>query len=248
MHNEYYGGDEVQRQGLQRRTSEITKQIADIGKPADPKALPPGWAETAQGGQTYYVNSFAAYPGYRGPLDVTGSATIDTSSRSGVSAQAMTWDLSGADTSGGIHIHDGTSCESCSATTPNCGHYFDSATVSVDPWGASTYTSDADGHAAADGPTILTGLDAAVIEGKIVVVHNSNGTRIACGLISSTPAGPLWIQTPSSGVMKAPMPRAPPRHVAGEASAACRSCVSTRGGSRRGSTRSTQRAQSSPVA
>ena len=118
----------------------------------------------------------------------------------------MTWDLSGADTSGGIHIHDGTSCESCSATT--CGHYFDSATVSVDPWGASTYTSDADGHAAADGPTILTGLDAAAIDGKIVVVHDSTGNRIACGLISSTPAGPAT--TPEPEPASEPAPDRPP--------------------------------------
>ena len=68
MHNEYYGGDEVQRQGLQRRTSEITKQIADIGKPADPKALPPGWAETAQGGQTYYVNSQTGETAWERPV------------------------------------------------------------------------------------------------------------------------------------------------------------------------------------
>ena len=142
--------------------------------PPPPPYVPPPPPAT---GQTYYVN-------------VTGSATIDTSSRSGVSAQAMTWDLSGADTSGGIHIHDGTSCAVCSATT--CGHYFDSATVhGVDPWPASTYTSDADGHAAAEGPTILTGLDAAAIEGKIVVVHDSTGTRVACSLISSTQSAPV---------------------------------------------------------
>ena len=96
----------------------------------------------------------------------------------------MTWDLSGADTSGGIHIHDGTSCASCSATTSNCGHYFDSAiTHGVDPWGASAYTS-----ASGSGQPIVTGLNATAILGKVVVVHDSRGVRIGCGLIETCPA------------------------------------------------------------
>ena len=55
VHNEYYGGDEAQRQGLERRAGELTKQIAKSG--ANPGGLSPGWAETTQGGQTYYANS-----------------------------------------------------------------------------------------------------------------------------------------------------------------------------------------------
>ena len=68
VHNEYYGGDEAQRQGLERRAGELTKRIADVGKAPDPKALPPGWAETAQGVQTYYTNAQTGETSWERPV------------------------------------------------------------------------------------------------------------------------------------------------------------------------------------
>ena len=66
VHNEYYGGDEAQGQALKRRAGELTEQIARGG--ADPAALPPGWTETAQGGQTWYTNSQTGETAWVRPL------------------------------------------------------------------------------------------------------------------------------------------------------------------------------------
>jgi len=55
VHNEYYGGNDTERKALVNRANEITKEMNNSGKPST--ALPPGWTETTQGGQTWYTNT-----------------------------------------------------------------------------------------------------------------------------------------------------------------------------------------------
>ncbi len=55
VHNEYYGGDEDARQGLEKRAGDIQKAITNAGKPPDNK-LPEGWTEQTQSGQVWYTN------------------------------------------------------------------------------------------------------------------------------------------------------------------------------------------------
>ena len=162
------------------------------------------------GAQTYSV-SLSPYPGYTGTLLLGGNATIDNPRCSthgtvfGPSCQAMSWDLTGADTNGGIHIHDGTSCQMCADTT--CGHYYDHGSGRVDPWPSSTYTS-----ASGSGPPIDAGLYATAILGKVVVVHDSAGVRIGCGLISDArlPPPPPPATTPEPEPAPEPAPDRPP--------------------------------------
>ena len=66
VHNEYYGGDEGQRGGLEQRALDLNKRIAKGGAPSD--ALPPGWKEEKSGGQTYYINSSTGETSWEKPV------------------------------------------------------------------------------------------------------------------------------------------------------------------------------------
>jgi hypothetical protein len=92
------------------------------------------------------------------------------------SASAMTG------TTGGIHIHVGTSCGVSAG-----GHYFDDTETSDDDswnpvkWTASAATGPFSG---VTGP-VYSGYDMGENEGHVVVVHNANGTKIACGKLTN---------------------------------------------------------------
>lgn len=112
-------------------------------------------------------------------------------------------ELSGLEpsTAGGLHVHSGTSC----ATHEDVGgHYFSSST---DPWTAVVWESGAHGVASVVGPDLLNytlrGSNGGVsgdsrylpLEGHAVVLHDSYGDRIACGLLAGK--APTPFPTPS---------------------------------------------------
>ena len=74
VHNEYYGGDEGQRQGLEKRAGDLNKRINKGG--AASNALPPGWVESTQGGQTYYTNSSTGETQWERPVAPPASAQM----------------------------------------------------------------------------------------------------------------------------------------------------------------------------
>jgi len=84
-----------------------------------------------------------------------------------------------ASVAGGWHVHSGFSCDDPSLVG---GHYF--AAGEVDPWISTRYTSNSRGVAtldhAVDGFS-LTGV--LPVLGRALVVHNSFGARVACGVI-----------------------------------------------------------------
>jgi hypothetical protein len=86
------------------------------------------------------VASFAAYPGYTGPLNVAGSMTVSAGGTAQSPGQVIKWDLTGIDTACpmgtgnvcGIHIHIGTSCADAATIG---GHYSTpEASAGGDPW------------------------------------------------------------------------------------------------------------------
>merc|ERR1712166_1709623 len=136
------------------------------------------------------------------PTTVTGSATASTTSDGKL---RLDWTLSGLEdnSSGGIHIHYGTTCQS-EATVKgdapagaNKGHYYapSSSTVvsSEDPWGPVTWSSDADGNA--DGSVEISeadlepGTTPASAYNRVVVVHNNAGKKVGCGVLSLNAPG-----------------------------------------------------------
>ena len=80
----------------------------------------------------------------------------------------------------GTHIHSGTGCADVESQG---GHYYDSATLPVDPWQReSYYTTDIIGTAALIGCTI-TGTAATDYSTKPFIVHMPDGGRKLCGVL-----------------------------------------------------------------
>jgi len=138
------------------------------------------------------AKDFTAYPGYTGDLKATGVVTVAGSD----SGQVITFDLDGVDprcsaddnsdgpkNSCGVHIHAGTTC------TEAGGHEFNHS-LEHDPWLPISYKSDAEGKAVdSDGTNVATMLPVSEVYGKVIVVHDHTGARIACSPLE--PFAPL---------------------------------------------------------
>jgi len=131
--------------------------------------------------ETY--TTLGTYPEYAGTLAVTGTVTV---TYAGTEAQ-IEYDLDGIDASCtspqadtanscGIHIHAGTSC-----LTPDdvLGHYYNSSSMSEDPWADVVFTETGEGYAIVD-----TGYSDAG-RGHAFVIHDYDGGRVTCALLAS---------------------------------------------------------------
>lgn len=138
------------------------------------------------------VTSFVPYFNYQGSLKVQGTGAIESNRRnpSALGKQIISFDLEGVDTlcSGnppdvanacGIHIHNGVSCG-----VDALGHYWNTKLVTVDPWKYVTYHSVGT-NAKLDEVLLMTGLDGFDINGHTMIVHDSTGLRIACGIVEA---------------------------------------------------------------
>ena len=83
---------------------------------------------------------------------------------------------SGESNSLGVHVHSG---KDCSSSAGQGGHFYNTAS---DPWGDKFYTSDASGNSQGS-LTIDAGTTIKEVTGKVFVVHNAAGGRVACGVI-----------------------------------------------------------------
>jgi len=139
---------------------------------------------------------FASYPGYSGNLSVSGTVQIRAADV-GSTTQTLEWSLDGIDadcTSGagddvangcGIHVHEGTSCANLRPPRDVGGHYY-SSDLSADLWADVVYVASANSSYSSGSTTVVTGLTLSEMEGKVFVVHDTGGTRIACGILSSS--------------------------------------------------------------
>jgi len=151
------------------------------------------------------ATSFVKYVTYVGPnAELTVSGSVRATESKGMIHQ-MWYDLEGVDSlcnrgpdssisnSCGIHIHKGTSC-----TSDALGHLYNPVGgLETDPWGVGHYTSATsrtDGGYSVAGDEYKytakswftvphTGLSAADIMGKTVIIHGKDGGRIACGIL-----------------------------------------------------------------
>jgi Cu/Zn superoxide dismutase len=131
---------------------------------------------------TALVATIGAYPGV-GAAPPTGTVVVTSASvpgtiRVGVSVQGLD-----PNSTGGIHIHTGTTCDTASLVG---GHYW-TPTTNPDPWNSVLWTSDATGAATAQF-TVSTGYSFMENEGHAIVVHAQNGTRVGCGVLILQPA------------------------------------------------------------
>jgi len=123
------------------------------------------------------------YPGYSGELDdVAGKVKVSFKGTD----QALKYNMKNTDidcVDCGIHIHSGTTCNNTDLVG---GHYW-SPNVE-DPWttaGGSTYDSDSTGKARGDFH-LNAGTNYYDNVGHAVVVHDRDGNRYGCGVLSST--------------------------------------------------------------
>eukprot|EP00579_Thalassiosira_antarctica_P030301 CAMPEP_0202034010 /NCGR_PEP_ID=MMETSP0905-20130828/66342_1 /ASSEMBLY_ACC=CAM_ASM_000554 /TAXON_ID=420261 /ORGANISM="Thalassiosira antarctica, Strain CCMP982" /LENGTH=436 /DNA_ID=CAMNT_0048597925 /DNA_START=11 /DNA_END=1321 /DNA_ORIENTATION=- len=121
------------------------------------------------------------YPGYTGSHVVTGDVRVtyrkDDTFKFRYNLKGLEADCEGC----GIHIHEGTSCDSHELVK---GHYWDDEVVE-DLWttaGGATYDSDAEGNA--EGYfNVYNGYSFGKNVGHAVVVHAQSGARVACGVL-----------------------------------------------------------------
>ena len=132
--------------------------------------------------------NMAPYPGYEGPVNLAGTVKATATGMDHFSSTIdLDYQLTGAESSaqGGVHIHTGTTCADASLVS---GHYF--ATDS-DPWSATTY--QADGYGAVTGTIagVAAGLGFNAVVGHTIVMHDSGGARIGCGVCWPDSVAPL---------------------------------------------------------
>jgi hypothetical protein len=129
---------------------------------------------------------FAPYPGYNTTGGLTYGGTAVLSDATSATQQDIVITLSGADplcngtaTKCGAHIHTGTSCGDAAAVG---GHYYGTST---DVWNGANlhYTAASDGAVKSYSIKLDTNLTMAQVIGRVMVVHSSTGTRVACGPI-----------------------------------------------------------------
>merc|ERR1712195_149183 len=155
--------------------------------------------------------------GANSPTTVTGSAATSITSDGKI---RLDWTLTGLDdnSSGGIHIHYGTTCDT-EATVKgdapagaNKGHYYvptdaNAVTPGEDPWSV-TWSSNGDGNAVGHVEISEADLGAAAVSAydRVVIVHNNAGGKIGCGVLASyeptTVTGAATASTTSAGKLK----------------------------------------------
>lgn len=143
----------------------------------------------AHGQEPLITEPFTKYPGYEGDLSqVAGSVQLGQDEEG---TQVIFFDLANVDpncdgasenlvdNACGIHVHEGTSCDDA------LGHYY-SSDLAADPWATVRYVvSDASsGIATGQNVRVTTGKTLFDMEGRVFLVHDFDGNRIACGLLS----------------------------------------------------------------
>ncbi len=120
--------------------------------------------------------SISTYPGYTGAYTVGGTVKV---SKGASDAQIrLEYSLTGlpASTSGGLHVHSGTTCSSAASVL---GHYW-TPSSSADPW-STTYSTSSSSGTSSGSFDVASGYDVSENVGHAVVVHDSTD-RIGCGV------------------------------------------------------------------
>lgn len=135
------------------------------------------------------VTSFVPYAGYTGNLKVEGTVSVEGRGKGSDAFQSLTWQFQGGDpacagkplagtaNSCGFHIHKVGTSGDCSV--PAGPHLF---SVTPDPWAPIAYTLTA-GESSVRNLKVITGVEMNQVLGSVVVVHDLQGVRIACGVL-----------------------------------------------------------------
>ena len=126
------------------------------------------------------------YPGYDGDINVAGNVKVifdGTDQKFKFNMKNADVDCLPEDDTCGIYIHTGTTCDDADLVG---GHYWNETKVE-DPWtpaGGAVYESNSKGRSKGKFD-INSGFDYSENAGHAVVVHDKNGVRYGCGVLSS---------------------------------------------------------------
>eukprot|EP00041_Stephanoeca_diplocostata_P028064 m.784521 g.784521 ORF g.784521 m.784521 type:complete len:1221 (-) comp23299_c0_seq1:314-3976(-) len=142
---------------------------------------------TTQNGAAPLQADIGPYPGYSGTGGAVAPAQgyVDVSASLGTAGHLKLFYnliVTEPGATGGVHIHSGTSC----ATVDGPGGHFYS--TEVDQWApayGAVWTSDLSGIAVGTFD-VFSGIPLADNTNHVVVVHNSAGGRIGCGVLTQT--------------------------------------------------------------
>ena len=174
--------------------------VSTSTSPSAAPTIAPTVAPTVAPTSTIGPALIATMGSYSGSTAVPPSGTVIVTAVSGglirVSANLQGLPPS---SSGGIHIHTGTTCD----TAANVGGHYWTPASNPDPWMTVMWRSQASGAGRAE-YVVSSGYPLASNFGHAVVVHASDGTRIGCGTLVSTTMPPTV--APSSSPTLAPTP------------------------------------------
>lgn len=126
------------------------------------------------------IASLYKYPEYSGELDITGIITVrfddDGSFLFHIDARGLE-----KSTAGGVHIHEGTACEYSDLVG---GHYWHDGRTD-DNWtreGGAVWATDENGNSISSF-RLFNGYGRKRNTDHAVVIHDSDGTRAACGIL-----------------------------------------------------------------
>merc|ERR1711972_832222 len=145
------------------------------------------------------ATGFVPYYTYTGNMAVSG--TVGPMTTDGVT-QSFAYSLEGVDplcengagtegNSCGIHIHAGTTCAGNAL-----GHYYTGA-VTSDPWTSVAYTSM--GSTTAGVVHVTTGGIGSDVQGRAMIIHAFDGSRIACALLQPMQPAPEYNRLRATG-------------------------------------------------
>jgi len=132
---------------------------------------------------------FEKYPTYGGELPLTSGGLQIVTDDDGT--QTLNWifptglderctEVCDVPNCCGVHIHAGTSCETADEVG---GHFWNETLLSEDPWQDVQYIVDGPGPEVVNLLEVTTKLTDEEIDGRVVVVHDADGVRIACSII-----------------------------------------------------------------
>jgi len=150
---------------------------------------------TQQGGKISYqveaaginpflkASSWVKYKGYQGTDadGIVGTFTVEQGSR-GMLYVTHDLKLNETDTQGGIRIHAGKDCDA------DAGAAWYGNEVTANNWATTVWKSDSEGQATGEFNT-ASGYEYADNLGHTVIILNSLGDKIACGILDDAPNG-----------------------------------------------------------
>jgi len=113
----------------------------------------------------------------------------------------------GAPNGCGVHVHAGTSCDTTETQGP---HWYNTETLSEDPWAIIGYKVTTDVGYGQYAACVRTGYnvmdDPTLLEGHVFIIHGEDGGRVSCGVIESASNDFVYEQTTELQASLVPIP------------------------------------------